>query len=363
MTKDPTWGLLKELKVMKKSNSLLKVFILLLVSHLFILTNAMCQLRGTARVMFYNVENLFDTFDDPSTNDEEFLPTGERHWTEYRLSDKLEKIAKVIMAVGGWEAPEVIGLCEVENREILEKLLSYTSLKTIPYKIIHKQSPDRRGIDVALLFRSDAIEPIKYEYLEVSDSNNVDFKTRDILFFSGVVRGIDTLHFFVNHWPSRYGGLMETVEKRALAARVLKSKIDQLQKENSRAKIIIMGDLNDEPEDQSLLEVLNSKNNTDSVIDNALYNLSAQFMKSNQGTHKYQSQWSVFDHIIVSGELLSSPKGIYSKVKDAHVYEAPFLLMKDKTYGGYKPHRTYIGYKYNGGFSDHLPVFLDLWEH
>ena len=322
----------------------------------------MCQERGIARVMFYNAENLFDTLDDPSINDDEFLPTGQRHWTEYRLFNKLEKIAKVIMAVGGWEAPEVIGLCEVENREILERLLSQTSLKKIPYKIIHKQSPDRRGIDVALLLRSDVIEPIKYEYLEVLDSNNSDFRTRDILYFSGVVRGTDTLHFFVNHWPSRYGGLMETIEKRALAARVLKSKIDQLQKENSRAKIIIMGDLNDQPDDQSLLEVLNSKNNTDTIVNDALYNLSAQFMRSNSGTHKYQSQWSVFDHIIVSEELLSSPKGLYSEVNDAHLYDAPFLLMKDKTYGGFKPDRTYIGYKYNGGFSDHLPVFLDLWE-
>ena len=169
--------------------------------------------------------------------------------------------------------------------------------------------------------------------------------------------------FFVNHWPSRYGGFVETIDRRKLAAQVLKLKVDQLKKEFHNPKIVVIGDFNDQPTDESLVKVLEVNNKLDSISKNNLYNLSAQYRKPNTGTHKFQSQWSIFDQIIVSGQLISNQKGIYTNVGGAYVFDSSFLLIKDEKYGGMKPHRTYSGFKYTGGFSDHLPVYLDLWVH
>lgn len=318
------------------------------------------QERGIARVMFYNTENLFDTEDDPDTNDEEFLPEGERHWTNKRLNEKLVKVAKVIIAVGGWEAPEVVGLCEIENLKVLEQLISHTQLKKLGYKIIHKESPDRRGIDVGLLYRENKITPLKYEYLKVIDPENHAFKTREILYFMAEVQYADTLHIFMNHWPSRYGGVLETVDKRALAARVLKEHIEQLKKEYPSPQIVVMGDFNDQPNDNNLVNVLDAKTEIKDIDVGGLYNLSPLWEGNSKGTHKYQSQWSIFDQVMVSGNLLLKDGKIYVNQDDANIFIKPFLLEQDNRYGGVKPNRTFTGFKYNGGFSDHFPVYLDI---
>ena len=345
-----------KLAFLKKAN------VILAILAFYVIPVTYSQERGFARVMFYNTENLFDVVDDPETLDEEFLPNADRHWTKDRFNHKIQKIAQVFIAVGGWEAPEVIGLCEVENRFVLEQLTSQTVLKKLGYKMIHKESPDRRGIDVALLYREDVVTPLHYEYLSVDDKDSPDFKTRDILHFAGVIKGVDTLHIFVNHWPSRYGGLLETVPKRALAANVLKREIDSLQAQFLSPKIIVMGDFNDQPTDKSLVEVLKAQLIADEPKANDLYNLSGRWMDPNAGTLKYQSQWSVFDQVLVSGDLLAATKGVFCLPGDAHIFSAPFLLVDDNTYNGMKPKRTYTGFAYTGGFSDHLPVYLDLWQ-
>ena len=176
------------------------------------------------RLVFYNVENLFDYFDDPDTRDEEFLPEGKRHWTKRRYEDKLQKIAKTIIATGGWEPPALVGLCEIENRYVLEGLTSFTPLKPIGYEIVHQDSPDKRGIDVALFYRPEKFQLIDYTYHPVNFPFEPESRTRDILHAVGILPGQDTLHLFVNHWPSKYGGALETIPKRHGCSKAFKNK-------------------------------------------------------------------------------------------------------------------------------------------
>lgn len=332
-------------------------FIILLL--LFLNNNAQPN-RSEYSLVFYNVENLFDVKNDSLTNDDEFTPEGGRHWTYNRLKKKLQNTSKVILSSTGWSVPTIIALCEVENRYVLEQLRKETPLKSIPYKIIHKESPDFRGIDVALLYNSEDFYPLEYEYFPLLNKNGVALKSREILYVSGVLGGIDTIHIFVNHWPSRYSGVMETRALRNGAAKLLNEKVSIVLNEDEKSKIIIVGDFNDQPKDESLTKYLKASLLSKPASSGRLYNLSAGWDKPNEGTLKYQSQWFVFDQIIVSEELLSSQKGLFTKLEWASIYRSPFLLEEDKTYGGKKPARTYSGFKYSGGFSDHLPVVLKL---
>lgn len=311
-------------------------------------------------ILFYNVENLFDTIDNSLTEDDEFTPGGERYWTRNKLNSKLLNISKVILSSNGWKHPGIIGLCEVENRYVLEMLLQNTPLRSIEYKIIHKESPDERGIDVALLYDANMFNPIIYDYYPLQTKNGEIDKTREILYVSGTVNGNDTLHLFVNHWPSRYSGLLETRKDRNAAALLLRQKYDELLEKESSPKIVIVGDFNDQPHDESLAQFLGAKKIEQSQDNNELYNLSYNWVNQNSGTLKYQSQWSVFDQIIVTGSLLDSKKGMKTDPQNAVIVKPSFILEKDEKFGGVKPKRTFYGYSYKGGFSDHLPVLIKL---
>ena len=311
-------------------------------------------------VLFYNVENLFDTRDDSITIDEEFTPTGDRRWTYTKLNEKLLNISKVILNASGWEPPQMIGLCEVENRFVLEKLLNDTPLKTFPYKIIHKESPDERGIDVAFLYNEDSFYPLFYQFYPLKHENDSVEETREILYVSGILNETDTLHFFINHWPSRYGGLLETQSLRNLAAQTLRKHYNALQKEYNNPKVIILGDFNDQPQDESIGHVLKTTGSDNDFGMSDIINLSEKWTNEETGTIKYQSQWSVFDQVMVSGSLLAERSGIVTDPSMAKIVKLPFLLEKDERYGGTKTYRTFIGYRYHGGFSDHLPVLLRL---
>lgn len=311
-------------------------------------------------VLFYNVENLFDVENDPETQDEEFTPEGDRHWTYNRFNQKLLNISKVILNAAGWEPPQMIGLCEVENRFVLERLLADTPLKNHPYKIIHKESPDERGIDVAFLYNEEIFYPLEYQYYPLKTDQDSVIQTREILYVSGIVDETDTLHFFINHWPSRYGGLLETQSLRNLAAKTLRGLCSQKSQNNRNAKIIIIGDFNDQPGDESIAEYLKAVDYSENVTDEDVVNLSVNWGETGWGTIKYRSQWSVFDQIIVSGTLLKNRNGIVTRPDLAEMVNLPFLLEPDERYGGRKINRTYIGYSYNGGFSDHLPILLRL---
>jgi predicted extracellular nuclease len=312
------------------------------------------------RIMFYNVENLFDTEDDSLKMDKEFLPDEIRNWSKFRYSQKQSQLSKVITAVGGWSPPELVGLCEIENRSVLNYLTRQSPLYVFGYQIIHQESPDARGIDVALLYQPKSFKPVSTEFIPVNYPVNKR-KTRDIIYSRGIIPNHDTLHVFVNHWPSRYGGQLESEENRIYVAGLLKHKTDSILDNNPQALIVIMGDFNDEPDNTSLIKTLNALPAYDSLQTKQLVNLSYELRyTNNQGSHKYQGQWTLLDQVIVSGALLNKSRNTYTTPEKLTVVKASFLLEPDEAYLGDKPYRTYVGFKYNGGFSDHLPVFIDL---
>jgi len=308
--------------------------------------------------MFYNTENFFDCEDDSLTNDEEFTSEANRRWNPARLHSKAERLAKVILAAGKWNAPVAVGLCEVEGLSVLELLTRNEPLNKFHYKIVHKDSPDKRGIDVALLYRPELFRPFDYVAIPVVDLKDQSFKTRDILLVSGVLNGCDTLHLFVNHWPSRSGGLMETQRFRSLAAETLRQSVQRLFFRFSKAKIICMGDFNDMPTDDSLLKILGAKTSDNPELKGELINLSAGWGSNGIQTIKSKYSWEVFDQWIVSDYFLQ--KNRCFKFVNAEIFKAGFLLEPDIKFGGLKPKRTYVGFKYQEGFSDHLPVLLQV---
>lgn len=309
------------------------------------------------RVMFYNVENLFDTKDDSLKHDEEFLPDGDRHWNEYRFWEKINHISSVIISVGGWEPPGIIGLCEVENLNALKALFYGSGLKKYHYDIIHFESPDIRGIDVALAYRPKKLTLLRKRAIPVFLGEHSRRPTRDILYAKFLTLSEDTLHLFINHWPSRWGGEEATRPKRIRAAQTLRYFTDSLSNLTTDQNIVIMGDFNDGPDNESIQETLSAK---DTAKDSYLVNLMAAHKKNNSGTHFYKeatgAEWHILDQIIVSRPLLNR-KNLYTQPK-AHIYKAAFLLTNDD--GIKKPFRSFLGYRYIGGYSDHLPIYFDI---
>ena len=320
--------------------------------------------RGV-RVCFYNVENLFDTEDDPATNDEEFTPRGNKGWSNYRYKQKLYNIYKTMSALGGWGGPpEIIGFCELENKKVLEDLISYTPFQKYRFDIVHEDSPDRRGIDVGLIYRSDKFEVLGHEAIRVIFPFDTSARTRDVLHVWGKVMGKDTLHIFVNHWPSRRGGQAASEPRRTYVAGLVRAKIDELYAKNPQANIIVMGDLNDEAENKSVAEVLNAKHDLKTLGNTDLYNYMHGLSKNWQlGSHKYQGHWGTLDHIIVSAPLIKNRQEgcLHTSATGAQIFSARFLLEDDTRFLGLQPFRTYSGPRFIGGFSDHLPVYIDLF--
>ncbi len=309
-------------------------------------------------VMFYNVENLFDTEDDPQKADEGFTPNGVYHWNPSRLHKKLNNIAKVIIAAGGWDMPAMVGMCEVENQKVLKMLVNYTPLKDAGYKFVHHESPDPRGIDVALLYRPDIFKVLFHKALPIKDSLGNFLNTRDILFVRVKLNSGDTLDIFINHWPSKYGGVAGSMPKRFAAARTLRRLTDSLQ-QAGRHHILIMGDLNDNPLDLSVAEILGACPDIHKACPSGLFNLMAPLMKKqNLGSHKFQGQWDIIDHIIVSATLAHCQDRLC--VAKAEIFAPEFLLVPDENFTGKRIFRTYNGMRYEGGFADHLPVKAQL---
>ncbi len=313
------------------------------------------------KVVFYNFENLFDIEDDTAKWDEQFLPEGDKHWTYWKYQTKLQNLSKVITATGGWQDAALVGACEIENAFVLEELTTKSPLKKLNYKFIHKESPDKRGIDVALLYQEKHFTPLFYDHIQIDFPDNPRSKTRDILYVKGLAKDKDTLHIFVNHWPSRWGGQMKTEPKRIFVAQTLRKQIDSLFKHTVNPNIIIMGDFNDAPTDLSVMEHLKTNPPEKIFKDEELYNLLYPLSLTLEGTHPFHGHWAVLDHMIVSSALLNKDNKIYTKLNSAYPFKADFLLENDEKYGGQKTNRSYVGFKYHGGYSDHLPVILDLF--
>jgi hypothetical protein len=314
--------------------------------------------QETARFMFYNVENLFDPYDDSLTQDDEYTPAGPKHWTYNRYHDKLLNISRVIVSVGGWDPPAMIGLCEVENDRVLRQLVSETPLVKYAYRYIHHESPDRRGIDVAFLYNPAVFKVVRDEAVRIILKEETG-TTRDILYVCGTLWDSDTIHIFINHWPSRYAGVAASEPKRMEAALTLKHLVDSLFSMYRDPLVIIAGDFNDDLEDHSLSDCLNVLGISDHHDKKALYLLEYQREGGICGTAKYRSLWYEFDHVIVSGALLGTrPLHVMPPVRKVH--HPDFLLTEDEKGTGLSPFRTYEGFRYQGGFSDHLPVYIDL---
>ncbi len=311
-------------------------------------------------VLFYNVENLFDLIDEPLKNDDEFTPKSEKKWNQRRYNRKLEGLARVIGSTGRQELPEIIGLAEVENVYVIRDLIAQESLNTAGYKIIHEESPDERGIDVALVYRPEAFTVLDHEAIPVELTRDSTDTTRDILYVGGKVDQ-ETWHIFVNHWPSRYGGRVESEWKRLRAAVTLRKRVDLLIAADPEAKILIMGDFNDEPTNRSIMYVLLANNKLKNYDAHELYNL--VYDKHNTtttGTYNYRGEWNMLDQIIVSRAFLTDTKGYHTKPDRVHIMKEDFMMYKVKETGQLIPNRTYGGTEYYGGISDHLPIYVTI---
>jgi hypothetical protein len=307
------------------------------------------------RIMFYNVENFFDIYDDSLTNDNEFLPDGLMRWNLTRYKKKTYSLYKTIIASGEWEPPPVIAFCEIENRKVLEDLIYGTYLLKYNYSIIHEESPDRRGIDVCLIYRKEIANVICYRYWIPAKIVRKDFNSRSVLYTKFLI-GSDTIHLIVNHWPSRRGGVLAGENYRLLIASMVREKIDSLLEKNpSGARIIVLGDFNSTPDDQAIRSLVCSSDSGKTMI-----NLSERLDDNGLGTYRYMGTWEMIDQVIVSKGLLFCREGLYTEPNLLRIFKPDFLLKKDPKYPGFSPYSTYHGYKYQGGFSDHLPVFLDI---
>jgi predicted extracellular nuclease len=308
-------------------------------------------------VMFYNVENLFDTIDQPGVVDEEFLPSAEKQWISQRYNKKINDIARVIASVGD-ELPEIVGLAEVENLKVLQDLVNSSLLSSGNYGIVHEDSPDARGIDVALLYRKDQFRYLEHEKIALHFPFDPEESTRDILYVNGVASDGGDLHIFVNHWSSRGGGVEETEAKRMFAALSLRKRIDLLLARQSDPRIVIMGDFNDEPTNRSISGILQAGGKRKNISIGDLYNLHYDIHnEENAGSYNYQGNWNMLDQIIVSYNLINR-KGVYSSTfNGGKIFNQDFLFYETKD-GMRIPDRSYGGNEYFGGTSDHLPVYV-----
>ncbi|MDG1260579.1 MAG: hypothetical protein P8H59_10120 [Flavobacteriales bacterium] len=306
---------------------------------------------------FYNVENLFDTSDDPNKKDTAFTPNGELKWDERKYHRKIESIATVIEGMShGGVLPAFIGFCEVENQKVLEELVKHPKLNREGYEIIHVESRDVRGIDVALAFSPSVFEVKSYKMHNFEERTGTVFFARDIMQVTGTIPNGETLHVFINHWSSRRAGPKETEYKRVAAARTLREQIDEIRDMDPEAKILIIGDFNDGPNNKSLKKVLNA-GRVDQNSD--LVNLSWPLFKKGYGTCKHEHKWYFFDQIIVSKTLLQ-PHGVNVRKDKMYIYQEGEVLFKHKGGKSTTPNRTFVGGEYKGGVSDHLPVYVRL---
>jgi predicted extracellular nuclease len=330
---------------------------------IFCLGIAGCLFLGSwaqeVQVVFYNVENLCDTEDDPSTKDEEFLPQGEKNWTMERFRRKTVHIYQVLVAMSAGEMPGIVGLCEIENREVLNRLIYDTPLIRADYHVIQRDSPDARGMDVALLYRPDIFMPDTTAWLEVPMTGNET--TREILKAKGKLWGEIPVCIYVNHWPSRFSGAGSSSPKRVAAASILSASIKEELQSNPGANIIVMGDFNDEPGDESLQAIGKILGNATPDKRYSLVNLSVKTSLADiEGTIKHQGTWCIFDQVLVSEAIFNGTTGCNLNLAKTEVFRGDFLLEPDQTYTGQKPFRTYSGPAWRDGFSDHLPVSIRI---
>ncbi|MDR0421012.1 MAG: endonuclease/exonuclease/phosphatase family protein [Prevotellaceae bacterium] len=337
------------------------------ISLIFILALTVFSLNAQEKkkyriacIGFYNVENLFDIYHDEGKNDYEFLPSGSNQWTAERYHKKLENISEVISKLGEQANPSrpaaaVVGLSEIENRRVLEDLVAMPSLKDKNYQIVHYEGPDKRGVDVALIYQPAIFKLVSSRSVRLTVTREKDFFTRDQLLVSGIIDG-EMIHIIVNHWPSRSSGEKRTSPLRCAAADLTRSIADSIMQTDPDAKIIVMGDLNDDPVNESIEKHLRAKGKQENLKKGDMFNPMYKMYKDGVGSLAYRDSWSLFDNIIVSQGLLGNDKTTF-KFYQARVFNENFLVQQSGAFKGY-PWRTYAGGAYQGGYSDHFPVYM-----
>jgi endonuclease/exonuclease/phosphatase family metal-dependent hydrolase len=305
-------------------------------------------------IAFYNLENLFDAENNKHTLDEDFTPTGFKEWTLERYASKRSKLARTIFDIGKQDnkyPPVLIGISEVENQTVIQDLIRTTPLDGLNYGYVHYESPDERGIDTALVYNPKFFQVITSEALPllVANLNGAQDTTRDILYVKGTLN-TETVHVFVNHWPSRRDGGDVTEYKRLVAANVVREKMKTIEESELSPNYLVMGDFNDDPTSKSIQNLLE---------DSSLYNpMEKLHYPKQRGSANYKKTWSLFDQIIISHNFLNFEKGTHS-FSTANIFDASFLKERSGKYKG-NPYRTYAGSKYLGGYSDHFPVYVIL---
>ena len=314
------------------------------------------------RIAFYNVENLFDTIDQPATKDEDFTPSSKQNWNTPKYQQKLNHLAQVITAL---EFPFVVGLCEVENKQVIQDLLREKSLADKNYDIVHYESSDERGIDCALIYQKSKVNVIDSKPLRITfpaaiskSGDGYTYTTRDILRVDTKMKNGEQVTFFVNHWPSRgRDGQEKSEARRVFVASVLKKEVDDIRKSNDQANILIMGDLNDETDNISLTQTLQTKSPTEATS-STLVDWMIPKDQAGEGSYNYKGVWNMLDHIISTSNLAASASKLF--MSEPTLFKEDFILYLDKKSNQKLPSHTYVGDKYYGGYSDHLPVFIKL---
>lgn len=316
------------------------------------------------KVMFWNIENFFDTVDDPETHDEEFTPEGVKAWNDAKYAKKLSNVERVIFDIAALDRiyPAVVGFSEVENRSVLEDIVSTQKLAPASYRIVHYDSPEARGVDVAFIYRPDQFKlegsyPVKADVPELPN-----FRTRDILTMWGTIDS-EPFYFMVVHWPSRLGGKDASEFKRVALGEQMRRLADSVLMQNPRTKIVAMGDFNDDPTDPSMEVALGAKGRVKELVEGDFFNPYHEMLRAGMGTLAYGDAWNIFDNIVVTENLLSAQKGELKLQKPkgskyyGAIFRAHYLFQKEGQYKGY-PLRTYVSNSFQGGFSDHLPVYI-----
>jgi len=313
-----------------------------------------------AVLAFYNLENLYDTKDNNLVDDNEFTSKGVKHYNQAIYQDKILHLATVIKAIGNKftkDGPALLGVVEIENDTVLQDLVSHPVLRKRNYQIIHYDSKDKRGIDVALLYNPLYFKPISSRSIHVTlpSYTGIKYETRDILWVIGSLDG-DTIQVLINHWPSKRGGEDKTAASRNSAAATCRKVIDQILLKQPNAKIVVMGDFNDNPDSYSITQVLKTTGKIKELREDLLYNPWEAIYKQGRGTLANQDVWSLFDQIIVSNAWLDKNQvGYY--LKFAQIHQNSSMIENSGRYRGY-PMRTWDGNNYRGGFSDHFPTYL-----
>jgi hypothetical protein len=346
-------------------NDRLHISIFCLFAFFFSFSSLFAQRAKQYRVgclAFYNVENLFDTIDTPGIIDEDFTPRGDLQWNSRLYWEKIDRLAAVVADLCGDytpDGPALLGLAEIENRSVLEDLARHERIARRRYQIVHYDSPDPRGIDVALLYQPKYFTPLSSRPISFRPfaGGEADSRlTRDILLVSGLFDG-DTIHLLVNHWPSRRGGEKATEPLRNAAAQICRDISDSLLLINPAAKIVVMGDFNDDPVSPSIREYLRAREKPDKVGPADFYNPMHELYKKGVGTLAYRDAWSLFDQILLSRAFLHDQGGY--RFHQARVFNKPYLAQQGGQFRGY-PFRSFAGNEYLGGYSDHFPVYITL---